>query len=129
MDRDFLITAATEALNDLGEARREWVGTAMNLVALERDLAVASAVARRDITLAAGGAKALGSNAELREQALLIALESDKDYQYAQADYDEVFVQEALAKQEMYTLKDTLSLFRVLLETYEDPPIRYIVGG
>lgn len=110
-----VLPLAFETLSGLGEARQEWVSAVVALVDAKRDLALANAVARKDITRDAGGPKALGSNAELRELALIIALEADTFYIDARIAYDEAFEREARAKQRMMTLNDTQELFRVVL--------------
>jgi len=117
MNRKLFATLSLEALSDLGEARMEWVSAAIALVDAKKDLALKKGIGEHSATVAAGGSKALGSNAEARANALVIALEKDPDYMAAQLAYDETFEVEARAKQEMYALKDALDLFKVLLES------------
>jgi hypothetical protein len=123
MNENFLAEAALAALSDLGEARQDWVSATIEMAGTKKDLALANATARQQITAAAGGAKALGSNADLREIALIAALEGDWGYMTALASHDKAFEQEARAKQAMYTLNDTLNLFKVFLEmdAFADP--------
>lgn len=117
MNRKLFATLSLEALSDLGEARQEWVSATIALVHAKRDLARKKAIGEHSATVLAGGPKGLGSNAELRAQALVIALEKDPDYMAARLVYDEAFEVEARTKQGMYTLKDTLDLFKILIET------------
>lgn len=117
MDRNFLVAVAAQALNDLGGARQEWVSTVMTLTARKDGLALADAIAKKKATEAAGGPKGLGSNADLREQALIIALANDTEYGFAKGRYEDAFEAEARAKQVVHTLDDTLKLFKVFLET------------
>jgi len=115
LDKEYVVRIVLETVCELGEARQAWVGTVLALTDAERGLALANAVVRRDVTLEAGGAKALGANAELREQALTIALVGDDYYGAAEAAYDEAFEREARAKQRIYNLSDTLKSLRDVL--------------
>ena len=115
IDKEYVVEIVLETACELGEARQAWVGTVLALTDAERGLALANAVVRRDVTLEAGGAKALGANAELREQALTIALVGDDYYGAAEAAYDEAFEREARAKQRIYNLSDTLKSLRDVL--------------
>lgn len=119
VDIDYVVKIVLETLCELGEARQAWVGTVLALVVAERALALANAVVRRDVTLEVGGPKALGANAELREQALTIALVADEYYGKAEAVYDEAFEREARAKQRVYTLSDAVKTLRDVLGVIE----------
>ena len=117
MNRDFLVEAALSALADLGEVRQKWVGTTLALVEAKREMKLAEAQARQHITKREGGPKAMGSNADLREHAMVIALAENIRYLKAQMEQDQASEEEMRAKQAMYTLDDTLKLFKVFLET------------
>ena len=118
---------AFETLSDLGEARQDWVGAVVALVGAKKELVLANAIVRRRVTLEAGGAKALGANTELREQALTVALAISDYYGKAEASYNVAFEHEARAKQDMLTLNDTLTLFETILDTdaFADPVERF----
>jgi hypothetical protein len=111
----YVLALAFETLSDLGEARQAWIGTIMSLTIAKRELVLEQAISEQSATTLAGGPKGLGSNAELRKQALIIALEKDPDYQLTLRLYDEAFEREARAKQEVLTLNDALDLFKVVL--------------
>ena len=115
IDKGYVVEIVLETVCELGEARQAWVDTVLALADAERRLALVNAIVRRDVTLTAGGAKALGVNAELREQALIIALAGNTHYGEAEAAYVEAFENEARAKQRIYNLSDALKTFRDVL--------------
>lgn len=69
-------------------------------------LAVQKALAETHATAEAGGPKALGSNAEERERALVIALDADEDYRRCLIRHEDAAVQVESLQAELDTLRD-----------------------
>ena len=80
-DQIQLIPDLHQALTRLAKAKTEVAYAKHHLDALEAEEPLERARAERRAVEAAGGEKALGSNAEARRRALILALTNDEQYQ------------------------------------------------
>lgn len=110
-----LIKSGTEIIRTLNEARHAHIAAVLALASAEQDLALAGALAENRAIVAAGGEKALGSNADARKRALIIALGHDETYQGAQAFTMQTLGNVRLAQAQVAALEDTLGLLKASL--------------
>lgn len=100
-------------------------------------LAVQKALAETAAIEEAGGAKALGANAEERERALVIALDADDEYKRCLVRHEDAVVQAEGCQAALDTLRDERTERRLrlmerlcdLLESGQAGPIIAALGG
>ena len=110
-----LTESGTDVIKALNEARHTHVAAVLALARAEQSLAITGALAENRAIVAAGGEKALGSNADARKRALIIALGDDEHYQKAQALTMQALSDMRLAQAQMAALEDTLGLLKASL--------------
>lgn len=110
-----LIESGTEVIKALDLARHARVETVLALAEGEQSLALVGALAENRAIAAAGGEKALGSNADARKRALIIALGHDEIYQKAYALFIQALGDARTAQAQVDTLADTLGLLKASL--------------
>ena len=110
-----LTETGADVIKELNRVRHTHIASMLAFAKAEQNLALASALAENRAIVAAGGEKALGSNADARKRALIIALGHDEVYQKAQALTWQALGDARLAQAEAAALEDTLGLLKALL--------------
>ena len=112
-----LIKSGTDVIKSLNKARHVHNTAVLALAKAEQNLTLTGALAENRAIVAAGGEKALGSNADARKRALIIALGHDETYQGAQAFTMQALGDARLAQAQVAALEDTLGLLKASLYT------------
>lgn len=110
-----LLESGIALIEALAHARHARVVTVLALAESEQSLALAGALAENRAIAAAGGEKALGSNADARKRALIIALGHDEVYQRAHALFIQMLGDAKTAQAQVDTLENTLGLLKASL--------------
>lgn len=110
-----LTETGASVIKELSHAHHAHINAILALAKAEQNLTLAGAQAEIRAIVGAGGEKALGTNADARKRALIIALGADKAYQDIRTKTEQALCNAKLAQAEVAALGDTLGLLKVLL--------------